>query len=161
MIGEVEIRPATPDDVPLLASHRSLMFEDMRTSQAFRCSDEGLARMESQYESYLQQQLANEALLVYVAEVDGSIVASGCVTILDWPPGPGSPDAAVGLLHSMYTTPDCRKRGIGESIVKALTDASKARGCRQLIIGGPGTNAGRHLYETLGFRAAENMRLNL
>ncbi len=161
MASDVEIRAATPDDVPLLASHRRLMYGDMRSSQAFGCSDIGLAAMEGQYDSYLRQQFANETLLVFVAEVDGSIVASGCVTILAWPPWPGGPDSAVGLLHSMFTAAEYRKRGIAESIAKALMNASKAAGCQQLIIGGAGTNVGRHLYETLGFRPTENMRLNL
>jgi GNAT superfamily N-acetyltransferase len=137
------------------------MYEDMRASQAFPCKDPDLNKMKKEYEDYLRHQMTQDSLLAWVAEVEGNIVGSGCVSILAWPPAPGWPAFAAGLLHSMYTAPEYRKQGIGRSIINALMVDCKAKGCRQLILGGTGTNAGRHLYETTGFCPAENMRLNL
>ena len=158
---ETTFRAATAGDIPTLARHRRLMYEDMRASQAFPCQDRDLNKMEREYEDYLRHQMPQGSIQVWVAEVEGSIVGSGCVSILAWPPAPGWPAHAVGLLHSMYTASEYRKQGIGRSIIKALMVTCKAKGCRQLIIGGHGTNAGRHLYEAIGFRPSENMRLNL
>jgi GNAT superfamily N-acetyltransferase len=158
---EATVRAARVGDIPTLAQHRKLMFEDMRTSQAFPCKDPDLDKMEKQYEDYLGHQMTQGFLQARVAEVDGNIVGSGCVSILAWPPAPGCDAFAVGLLHSMYTVPQHRKQGIGLSIINALVAACKAKGCRQIVIGGRGTNAGHHLYETIGFSPAENMHLNL
>jgi GNAT superfamily N-acetyltransferase len=154
-------RPATAEDVPTLARHRRLMYEDMRDSEGYRFQDADLDRMETEYEDCIRKQIPQGCFQAWIAEVEGVVVGSGCVTILPWPPGPTVPAAAVGLLHSMYTASKQRKKGIGRGIIDALAAACKSRGCRQIIIGGSGTKAGRHLYETIGFGPSENMRLNL
>lgn len=161
MPTQTTLRAATPNDVPTLVEHRHLMFEDMRASEGLQCKDSDLDKMDSDYAAYLRDRIGDGSIRAWVAEADGAIVASGCVSMLAWPPGPNFPPVAVGLLHSMYTAGDYRKRGIAASIVKALASACKANGCRHLILGGRGTKAGRHLYETLGFRPSENSRLNL
>lgn len=161
MGAEVSFRSATAGDVPTLALHRRLIFEDMRVAQSFPFQDSDLKQMEEEYEEYLRGQMSQGVLQAWVAQTGAGIVASGCVSILPWPPAPIWPAAAIGLLHSMYTVPEYRKRGIGRSIIDALAAACRGKGCRQLIIGGTGTNAGRHLYETIGFRPAPNSRLNL
>jgi GNAT superfamily N-acetyltransferase len=137
------------------------MYQDMRASQGFQCKDADLGKMEREYKRYLRHKMKRDCLVAWVAEIGGNIVGSGCVSVLAWPPGPGCSAEAVGLLHSMYTAPEYRKQGIAGRIIKALGKACKAKGCRSLILGGRGTNAGRHLYETLGFIPAENMRLDL
>ena len=158
MAADVAFRPAAATDVPILARYRALMYEDMRTSQGFQYADRDLEKMEKDYESYLRDGLVQGHLLASVAEVGGNVVGSGCVSILAWPPCPGWPPSAVGLIHSIYTAPQYRKQGIAEQIIQALIKASEAKGCRKLTMGGRGTNAGRHLYETLGFVPSENMQ---
>jgi GNAT superfamily N-acetyltransferase len=78
---------------------------------------------------------------VFVAEGDdGSILGTGVATI----------NGPVAWIGTIWVASSARGRGIGRALTEAPIEASEAAGCRTLVL--VATEAGRPLYERLGFR---------
>ena len=58
----------------------------------------------------------------------------------------------VAWIGTVWVAPQRRRTGIGLALTQAVTDAARAAGCRTLIL--VATDAGRPLYERMGFEVA-------
>jgi GNAT superfamily N-acetyltransferase len=91
--------------------------------------------------SWFEFALASPACRVFVAEDDdGGAVGTGVLTI----------HGAVGWIGTIWVAPTMRRRGIGLDLTQATIDAAGSAGCRTLLL--VATDAGRPMYERLGFR---------
>ena len=78
---------------------------------------------------------------VFVAEgADGAILGTGVATI----------NGPVGWIGTIWVAPSARGQGIGHALTEAPIEAAESAGCRTLVL--VATDAGRPLYERLGFR---------
>jgi predicted GNAT family acetyltransferase len=59
----------------------------------------------------------------------------------------------------MYTDPDHRRRGLAKSIIEAMTCWCREQGFGWVSL--HASDAGRHIYENLGFKPTNEMRLVL
>lgn len=84
--------------------------------------------------------------------MDGGQVA-GCATMcyMSWMPTLGHPTGCRAHLMNVYTAPAFRRQGLARQLVTALMDEAKERGVTEISL--DATEAGRPLYEALGFRA--------
>jgi GNAT superfamily N-acetyltransferase len=64
-----------------------------------------------------------------------------------------------GLVVSMWTEPSHRRRGLGSLVMDAILTWCRVRGIRRLTL--HASDEGRPLYERFGFRATNEMRLEL
>lgn len=77
----------------------------------------------------------------FVAETDdGDRVGSGVATI----------NGSVGWIGTIWVAPAWRGQGLGHALTMAPIEAAEAAGCRTLVL--VATDAGRPLYERLGFK---------
>ena len=83
----------------------------------------------------------------FVADADGTIVGSGVTTV----------NGAVGWIGTIWVDPAWRGRGLGKALTMATVDAAEGAGCRTLLL--VATDAGRPLYEPLGFEVQVNYRI--
>jgi len=83
----------------------------------------------------------------FVAEADGAIVATGV----------GSANGAVGWIGTIFVAPDRRGGGLGRAMTQAAIDVLDAAGCRALAL--VATQAGRLLYERMGFEVTDRYRI--
>lgn len=83
----------------------------------------------------------------FVAEADGEIVGSGVTTV----------NGSVAWIGTIWVDPAWRGRGLGKALTLATIDAAEAAGCGTLIL--VATDAGRPLYEQLGFEVQANYRI--
>ena len=155
------LRPAAAPDIPVLVKHRRWMFEDMSEAQGLALTSEGLDLMEGGYADYLHAGLADGCVRGWVAVEDDKVVASGAISMHSWPPGPGGPACDAGLMHSVYTAPEYRLRGFARQVVEQAIRFCREQGLRSVTIGGPGAEAARHLYESMGFKQSINSQLDL
>lgn len=83
--------------------------------------------------------------------VDDEQVA-GCATIcyMTWLPTLQHPTGKRAHLMNVYTAPGYRRQGVARQLVTALMDEAKLRGVTEISL--DATEAGRPLYESLGFR---------
>lgn len=85
--------------------------------------------------------ISHPECLVFVAEgPDGAILGTGVATVS----GP------VAWIGTIWVASSARGRGIGRALTEAPIEAAEAAGCRTLVL--VATEAGRPLYERLGFR---------
>ncbi len=92
--------------------------------------------------------VASPVIHAFVAEAtSGEIVGTGVATVS----GP------VGWIGTIWVEPAWRGRGLGRGLTEATIEAAEAAGCRTLVL--VATDAGRPLYERLGFTVQTHYRI--
>ena len=149
------VRPATLDDIPVLAHQRCAMF--VATGLIDRAAT---AELDAAERRYLAQAMPAGTFVAWLVEHEGRIVAGGGLQLRTLQPRPGfvrgEPE---GLVVSMWTEPSHRRRGLGNRVMDAILQWCRARGIRRLTLHASGE--GRPLYERFGFRPTNEMRLEL
>lgn len=80
----------------------------------------------------IQKIIASKNASVFVAEVDGQLVALGEVYIREDSPSPLKVQHTYGHLQSMIVTKAYRGRGVGTKILKAVEQWAKIRGATEI-----------------------------
>jgi GNAT superfamily N-acetyltransferase len=159
MVVELSLREATPADISVLVNHRRRMFEDMASLNDDGYDPADLDSMDEAYARQLRTRLLDGTLQAWVLESGGQIVASGSIFFSTWLPRPRDLTECLAYLHSVYTVPEYRRRGLARQIVQTAVEACRARGLKRVML--HASDAGRPLYESLGFRQTDEMRLVL
>jgi predicted GNAT family acetyltransferase len=157
MVDRLPLREANIDDIQSLVQHRRWMFEDMALADNRHLDADDLDRMDHKYADDLQQHLIDGRLRAWVLEGDDRIVASGAIWFLDWLPRPDDFTGRLAYLHSVYTIPEYRGIGLARRIVVAMLDECRAQGLKRISL--HASPAGRSIYEALGFKSTNEMRL--
>jgi len=156
--NEFYIRRASIDDIPTLVLHHRRMFEEILKARHEPFTIFQLESMDKAYTEKLQIQLANGICTAWVIEDKNRIIASGAVSLMTTVPVPADPSYQAASLHSIYTDKDYREKGLASRITKIAVDYCKSRGIKRMQLNA--SDAGRPVYETIGFRTADNaMRL--
>ncbi len=154
-MDEIRIREATVCDLAHLLHQRRAMFAEMG------CSDtESLDRMQAAAELYLRDALPTRTYRAWLAEAEnGEIAAGGGIAIVPWPGSPDFPAPRRGWILGIYTEPPYRRRGIARRIMQTIVDWCRADGFARVSL--HASDQGRELYESMGFRPTNEMRLCL
>jgi ribosomal protein S18 acetylase RimI-like enzyme len=95
---------------------------------------------------------------VYVAESAGSVVGMVTLCVFTTLTGPKA------YLDHLVVEPDSRRRGVGRALVRHAIEQAEAAGATRVdLTAGRHKQAGRALYESLGFRERQTgaFRLHL
>jgi GNAT superfamily N-acetyltransferase len=110
--------------------------------------------------AFLTMAMPSGAYVGWLAETaEGRVVAGAGVTIFAWP---GSPDDATGrraLVQNVYTEPEFRRQGLARQLMVTAIAWCRDQGLRSISL--HASDFGRPLYEDLGFRQTNEMRLSL
>jgi GNAT superfamily N-acetyltransferase len=148
------LRPATVADAPVLAAQRRAMFEALGSLEAGAG-----AGLEAATVRYLQRALPGGEFRAWVVEFDGAPVGGGGVQLRPLVPRPGHLDGQPeGLILSVWTDPAHRRRGLATRIVGAILDWCRGQGVTRVTL--HASEEGRGIYERLGFRQTNEMRLD-
>ncbi len=162
-VGELSqgliLRLAIVDDIPALVSHRRKMFEDMATLRNEQYDRAGLDAMDESYAVILRYEIPAGSTRVWVIEGAGQIAASGALKFTDWLPRPDGLRRGLVYVHSVYTEPAYRRQGLARRILTAMMDYCRDNGWPRLSL--HASELGRGLYEDLGFKPTNEMRLVL
>jgi GNAT superfamily N-acetyltransferase len=149
------IRPATADDAEILVEHRRSMFLEMGYRDA-----EALDRMCAAFRPWLLGRLEAREYLAWLAMVSGGTVTAGLgLWLMDWPPHMIGLGARRGNIVNVYTIPEARRLGLARRLMGTALDWCRANGIRAVIL--HSSDDGRPLYQELGFRPTNEMRLVL
>jgi len=149
------LREATIADIPVLARHHRLMFEEILGAEHEPADPERMAGVEKAYAGKLHHEQKTGTCTAWVVEVGDLIVASGGISRMPNVPVPEDPTCTVALLHSVYTEPGYRRRGCARMVVRAVLLRCRQEGIHRVQL--VASNAGRSLYEEHGFLAVPNM----
>jgi len=128
MDGHFALREATVSDIPVLVAHRRKMFEDIATAERTVYDPEKLTAMSHRYEHYLETHIPWKTLYAQLVIADEIIVASGCVTFVEWIPSPLHDNSERAYIHSVYVEPGYRGMGLCTLLMKTLCDELKTAG---------------------------------
>ena len=148
------IRPAVPDDLPIVLDHRRRMFEGMGYTDP--------ATLDAVNESsapLLARGLENGSYRGWLAEAESAIVAGGGIVILDFQAHPIDPRPRRAFVVNMYTHPAHRRQGLARRLMETMIAWSRDEGLATLYL--HASDEGRGLYESLGFAPTNEMRLML
>ncbi len=153
------LRLAVVDDIPTLVSHRRKMFEDMSALKGEQHDRAGLDAMDITYAELLRYEIPAGSTRVWVIDDGGQIAASGALKFTDWLPRPDGSRRGLVYVHSVYTEPAYRRQGLARQILTAMIDDCRANHWPRISL--HASELGRGLYEDLGFKPTNEMRLVL
>lgn len=152
---QAAIRTATSADAETLIAHRRAMFYEM----GFR-DNAMLDAMTIAFRPWLLARMVTGEYLAWVAVAqDAAIVAGLGLWLMDWPPHMIGPGARRGNILNVYTEREHRRRGIARGLMKVALDWCHEHGIKAVIL--HASDDGRTLYEELGFRPTNEMRILL
>jgi GNAT superfamily N-acetyltransferase len=159
MTDGLTLRLATVDDIPALVSHRRKMFEDLDALKGVTRDRVGFEAMETAYAVLLRYEIPVGSTRVWVIEDAGQIAASGALKITDWLPRPDGQRRGLVYVHTVYTEPAYRRQGLARRILTAMIAYCRDNGWPRINL--HASELGRGLYEDLGFKPTNEMRLVL
>lgn len=153
MADNFTLREAGPDDLATILHHRRSMFRDMGEGTV-----EQLDRMAEAARPLLAQALAKGWYRHWlVLDGAGRVAGGGGVLLCPWPANPLDPCTERAVILNVYTESEFRRRGVARQVMHVILDWIKARGLRAANL--HASHEGRRLYEELGFKPTNEMRL--
>jgi GNAT superfamily N-acetyltransferase len=151
----ITVRPGSLKDAETIATHRRAMFHEMGHRD-----EEALDVMTAAFLPWLRQRMTCAEYLAWVAvSPDDSVVAGLGLWLMDWPPHMIGPGARRGNILNVYTEPPFRRQGIARRLMAVALDWCRVNGIRAVIL--HASADGLKLYEELGFRPTNEMRILL
>ena len=150
----MHLRSATPDDLQIILHHRREMFREMGGEYQRQ-----LEQFDSASQQYFSAALQDHSYFGLLGETGGKIVAGGGVIIAQWPGSPLNFAPQRAWIVNIYVEPEHRRQGFARVIIEALIHWCKENGFQSVAL--HASEYGRSLYEKLGFRSTNEMRLKL
>jgi len=149
------IRPATLDDAATIAGHRYRMFLDIGDHDPQK-----LDEMTEAFGPWLKSRMAAGEYLGWLAMAsDGSVAAGLGLWLMDWPPHVLGAGSRRGNIVNVYTEAAHRRRGLARLLMNAALEWCRANRVDVVIL--HASKDGRQLYESMGFKPTNEMRLVL
>jgi GNAT superfamily N-acetyltransferase len=152
------IRRATVSDAAIIARHRVGMFRDMGQVP----TDALAATLLETSTAALGALLREHSYIAWLAIAENDRVLAGAgVHIQSQLPrisqdGIAVTTAPVPLVVNVYTEPDFRGMGIARALMDAVLKWATTQGCDRVVL--HASDAGRPLYQSLGFVPTNEMR---
>ena len=122
--------------------------------------EQALDRMSAAFEPWLIARMqTGEYLAWFAVGPDGAVAAGLGLWLMDWPPHMIGPGARRGNVLNVYTESHARRQGLARRLMETALAWCKDNGIRALIL--HASPAGRPLYESLGFKSTNEMRIEI
>ena len=103
---------------------------------------------------YYGRHMADGTFISWLAFDGEKIVGTSGMSIVEKPPYFSCPSGKIGLLSSMFTCEDYRRRGIAKELLSRVIEEAKNQGCGVIQI--TASDMGVLLYTDFGFVKNEN-----
>jgi GNAT superfamily N-acetyltransferase len=150
----VNLRKATVADLPVVMHHRRAMFEEMKYGDAA-----SVDAMAATSEPFFKQKIEEGEYHGWLIESEGEVISGGGIVILEYQSQPLDPRSTRAYVVNMYTEPAYRRQGLARELMSVMIDWSREQGMKLLFL--HASKDGRPLYESLGFKPTNEMRLEL
>lgn len=150
---EYSIRRAAPEDAAMIARQRAAMFRDIGD-----VTDEQAEILRREAEPWLANLLATGGYEGWLCEHGEVIIAGAGILLVEVGPRPGCLRLGrAAHVVNVYTHPEHRRRGLARRLMDEILDWCKDNGMVQVTLAA--SDEGRPLYESLGFRPTNDMKL--
>ncbi len=144
-MGVITYRKAERDDVTILAKMRISQLQDEGEKPTFDLTPDLLA--------YYDRHMNAGTFVAWLAIADGQIIATSGMSFTEKPPYYNNPSGKIGLLNSVYTSPEYRRQGIGKVLLGKVVEEARQYGCATVQL--TASDMGILLYENFGFQRYE------
>lgn len=152
---EVTIRPATVEDIPILLRHRRMMWWDMG-----RRDERALELMDAAASEYFPSAVAEGSYSGFLAtNGSGEVMGGGGIVISSWPGSLGQRRPQRAMILNVYVEREHRRRGVARQLMETMIEW--CRGSGFVSVGLHASDEGKLLYDKLGFKPTNEMRLDL
>lgn len=103
---------------------------------------------------YYMRHMADGTFVSWLAFDEGKIVGTSGMSFVEKPPYFACPSGKIGLLSSMFTDPDYRRKGIAKELLSRVIDDARKYGCGTVQI--TASDMGVKLYSNFGFVHNDN-----
>ncbi len=147
------LRRATTHDIGALVRHRAAMFTEMNVEGDY-------PTMEVAFDAWLRETLPSEVYRAWVVCDDSGQVVAGCGMVLHVrAPAPRSQQTRSAYVYNVFVDVAHRKQGLARRLMEAIHGWCRDNGVQQVAL--HASSDGRHLYETMGYEATNEMRIRL
>lgn len=98
---------------------------------------------------YYHRHMSDGTFVSWLAFDEDKIVGTSGMSFVEKPPYFGCPNGKIGLLSSMFTSPEYRRQGIAKELLTRVVDEAKKYGCGVVQI--TASDMGVLLYTDFGF----------
>ena len=98
---------------------------------------------------YYHRHMADGTFVSWLAMDGEKIIGTSGMSFVEKPPYFSCPSGKIGLLSSMYTDPDYRRRGIAKELLRRVVEEARDYGCGSVQI--TASDMGVLLYTDFGF----------
>lgn len=125
------------------------MFIQMRIMQLREeCATKDIDLVPS-LKDYYNRHMADNTFVSWLAMDKDRIVGTSGMSFVEKPPYFECPNGKIGLLSSMFTEPEYRRRGIAKELLSRVIEQARSYGCGTVQI--TASDIGVFLYEDYGF----------
>jgi GNAT superfamily N-acetyltransferase len=99
---------------------------------------------------YYGRHMADGTFVSWIAFDGDKIIGTSGMSFVEKPPYFGCPSGRIGLLSSMFTDPNYRRKGIAMNLLSRVVEEAKNYGCGTVHI--TASDMGVKLYTAFGFK---------
>lgn len=143
---EITYRKLQPEDLET--------FIEMRMHQLQEEGAEPVIDLKPNLQAYYEKHLADETFVSFLAVDSGKIIGTSGMSFVEKPPYYSNPSGKIGLLSSMYTLKEYRRKGIAKKLLDLVVQEAKRYGCGAVQI--TASDMGVLLYTDYGFKKNGN-----
>lgn len=125
------------------------IFIEMRINQLREEGAKDDVDLKPALKDYYNRHMADGTFVSWLAVDEDKIIATGGISFVEKPPYFGCPSGKMGLLSSMFTSPDYRRKGIAKELLNRVVEEAKKYGCGTIQI--TASDIGVKLYTAYGF----------
>ena len=103
---------------------------------------------------YYKRHMADGTFVSWLAMDGDKIIGTSGMSFVEKPPYFGCPSGRIGLLSSMFTNPNYRRKGIAKELLSRVVSEAKEYGCGTVQI--TASDMGVKLYTDFGFQHNDN-----
>lgn len=129
-------------------------FIDMRIKQLREEGAKEEIDLVPSLKQYYMRHMADGTFVSWLAFDEGKIVGTSGMSFVEKPPYFGCPSGKIGLLSSMFTDSDYRRKGIAKELLSRVIDDARKYGCGTVQI--TASDMGVKLYSNFGFVHNDN-----
>jgi predicted GNAT family acetyltransferase len=153
----MQIRKATLDDMDLLVKLRiDYLLEENKVQSLHNAES-----LKITLHDYFNKWIPNNGFVAFIAEGKGEVFSTAFISIVERLPRNATTSYLCGTVYNVFTYPEYRNKGIATKVMSALLEEAKSLDVAYIDL--LSTNAGKPLYEKIGFQEISNytsMRIN-
>lgn len=125
------------------------VFIDMRINQLREEGANEDINLKPALHNYYKRHMADGTFVSWLALDSDKIIGTSGISFVEKPPYFGCPSGKIGLLSSVFTNPDYRRKGIAKELLNRVVKEAKKYGCGTIQI--TASDMGVKLYQAYGF----------